>query len=204
MENLTITDKTVIQFFTENPQLDINIINHIFIDILKQLSSSLLKTVDTTTTSQILSIVSDLKGELYRLNSDMSAKFLRLQDAKKEYIDDIKLLFSHSELSSQEKINHLLEKSNDALLSKTTILMSDIIPKSNDKNYSSIEACIKQFFSTIAEDTKQLLKLTEVEKSGELEENIDKNFQRMSRIFNSLYLMQSKQANQEPLQIFSN
>jgi len=178
-ENLIITDKTVIDFFKENPQLDINIINNIFVDILKQLSSSFSKNVDNTITTQILSIVSDLKGELYKLNSDISTKLLRLQDTKKEYIDDIKSLFSHSELSSQERINHLLEKSNDALLAKTTVLMSDIIPKSNDKNYSSIETCIKQFFSAIAEDTKQLLKLSEVEKSGELEENIDKNIQRM-------------------------
>jgi len=188
MENLIITDKTVITFFNENPHLDVNHINHIFIDILKQLSSNLSRTLDNTMTTQILSIVSDLKGELYKLNSDISSKLLRLQDAKKEYIDDIKVLFSHSELSTQEKINRLLEKSNDTLLSKTTLLMSDIIPKSNDKNYASIENCIKQFFSAITEDTKQLLKLSEVEKSGELEDNIDKNIQRMfSNIQQSLF-----------------
>lgn len=197
MENLIITDKTVIDFFNENPHLDINSMNHIFIDILKQLSSNFSRTLDNTKTTQILSIVSDLKGELYKLNSDISTKLMKLHDARKEYIDDIKSLFSHSELSTQEKINHLLEKSNDALLTKTTLLMSDIIPKSNDKNYASIETCIKQFFTSIAQDTKQILKLNEVEKSGELEDNIDKNIQKMfsniqQSMFNAIQASESR------------
>lgn len=197
MENLIITDKTVIDFFNENPHLDINSMNHIFIDILKQLSSNFSRTLDNTMTTQILSIVSDLKGEIYKLNSDISTKLMKLHDAKKEYIDDIKPLFSHSELSTQEKINHLLEKSNDTLLTKTTLLMSDIIPKSNDKNYASIETCIKQFFTSIAQDTKQILKLNEVEKSGELEENIDKNIQKMfsniqQSMFNAIQASESR------------
>ena len=194
MESLTITDKNVIAFFNDNPHLDVNAMNIIFIDILKQLSSNFSKTLDNTMTTQILSIVSDLKGELYKLNSDIMQ---RLNNTKKEYIDDIKPLFSHSELSTQEKINHLLEKSNDALLTKTTLLMSDIIPKSNDKSYASIETCIKQFFTSIVEDTKQILKLSEVEKSGELEDNIERNIQKMfssiqQSLFNAIQASESR------------
>ena len=64
MENLTITDPTVLTFYKENPHLDINHMNHIFIDILKQLSTNLSSKIDNAMTSQILTIVSDLKGEL--------------------------------------------------------------------------------------------------------------------------------------------
>jgi hypothetical protein len=188
METITITDKKIIAFYKENPHLDIDNINHIFIDILKQLSTNLSTKMDTTMTSQILSIVSELKGELYKLNSDISNKILQLNDAKKEYINDIKTLFSHSELSTQEKINHILEKSNDALLTKTTLLMSDIIPKSHDKNYEAIENCIKHFFTTITEDTKLLLKMNGVDNSNGIVENIDKNINKMfSNIQQSLF-----------------
>jgi regulator of sigma D len=136
-------------------------------------------------TTQILSIVSDIKGELYKLNSDIAIKLI---DVKKDYIENIKTLFSHSELSTQEKINHLLEKSNDSLLSKTTILVNDIIPKTHDKNYQSIENCIKQFFSTIVDDTKQILKMNGSEKSLQIEDNINKNIQKMfSNIQQSLF-----------------
>lgn len=185
MENMNITDTDVIAFYKDHPELDINHINRMFIDILKQLSINFSRTLDNTMTTQILSIVSDIKGELYKLNSDIAIK---LNDVKKDYIEDIKTLFSHSELSTQEKINHLLEKSNDSLLSKTTLLVNDIIPKTHDKNYQSIENCIKQFFSTIVDDTKQILKMNGSEKSLQIEDNINKNIQKMfSNIQQSLF-----------------
>jgi len=185
MENITITDKKIIAFYKENPHLDVENINHIFIDILKQLSTNLSSKIDNTLTSQILSIVKDLKGEIYKINNEISIK---LNDAKKDYIDDVKTLFSHAELSTQEKINHILEKSNDTLLAKTTLLMSDIIPKSHDKNYTNIENCVKQFFTTISDDTKQLLKMNGLDKSDGLVENIDKNINKMfSNIQQSLF-----------------
>ena len=185
MENITITDKTIISFYKENPHLDINNINLVFIDILKQLSTNLSSKLDNTMTSQILSIVSDLKGELYKMNSDVSAK---LNDAKKDYINDMKSLFSHSELSTFDKINTILEKSNENLLAKTTLVLSDIIPKSNDKNYSLIQGSIKQFFTTISEDTKLLLQLNGGEKSEDLVENLDKTIKTMfSNIQQSLF-----------------
>jgi hypothetical protein len=188
MDNITITDKKIIKFYNENPHLDIENINHIFIDILKQLSTNLSSKIDNTMTSQILSIVSDLKGELYKLNSDISTKLLQLNDAKKEYINDIKMLFSHAELSTQEKINLILEKSNDTLLAKTTLLISDIIPKSHDKNYGTIENCIKQFFTTISEDTKNILKMNGMDSSGVLADNIDRSINKMfSNIQQSLF-----------------
>jgi hypothetical protein len=186
MENIIIKDKKIISFYKENPHLDIENMNHIFIDILKQLSTNLSSKIDNTMTSQILSIVTDLKGELYKLNIDVTT---RLNETKKEYINDIKMLFSHSELSTQEKINNILENSNNNLLAKTTVLMSDIIPKYNDKNYINIETCIKQFFNTISEDTKLLLKKKNgTDNSTELVENIDKNINKMfSNIQQSLF-----------------
>ena len=185
MENLSITDKTIISFYKENSHLDINNINLIFIDILKQLSTNLSNKIDNTMTSQILSIVSELKGELYKMNSDVSSK---LNEAKKEYINDMKSMFSLSELSTYDKINTILEKSNENLLAKTTIVLSDIIPKSNDKNYSLIEGSIKQFFTTISEDTKQLLQMNSCEKSEDIVENLDKTINTMfSNIQQSLF-----------------
>jgi hypothetical protein len=139
-------------------------------------------------TSQILTIVSDLKGELYRLNSDISTKLLHLNDARKDYISDMKTLFSLTELSTCDKINNLLERCNENLLAKTSMVLNDIIPKSTDKNYSLIEQNIKQFFNTISEDTKQLLQMNNTDKSGELVENLDKTFASMfSNIQQSLF-----------------
>ena len=62
MENnsITITDETIVSYYRENPNINIVTMNHIFIDILKNLSINLSNTVNSTINSKILSIVSDI------------------------------------------------------------------------------------------------------------------------------------------------
>lgn len=176
MDNIIVSDETILKFYSENSHLDFVTMNHIFIDVMKQLSTNMASKIDSTITSQILSIVSDMKGELYKMNSDMTMK---LVEARKDYVNDMKSMFSHSELSTCEKINTILEKSNENLMTKTSLVMSDIIPKSHDKNYGMIEKNIKQFFGEIAEDTKALLKMNSSEKSNDVVENINKSITSM-------------------------
>lgn len=197
MENITITDATVVEFYRENPQLDVNIMNNIFIDILKQLSTNLSNKLENTMTTQIFNIVSGLKGEIYKLNSDISSKLYQLNDVKKDYMNDMKTLLSLSELTTCEKINTVLEKSNENLLAKTTLVLGDILPKSHDKSYSLIETNIKNFFTTISEDTKLLLKMNSGDKPDNLIENIDKTINTMfsniqQSIFNSVQSSESR------------
>jgi hypothetical protein len=75
--------------------------------------------------------------------------------------------------------------------------MSEIIPKSNDKSYASIEGCIKQFFGSISEDTKALLKMNSGDKSDGLVEDIDKNISKMfsniqTSLFNAIQASESR------------
>jgi hypothetical protein len=176
MENIIVSDETILKFYSDNSHLDFVTMNHIFIDVMKQLSTNMASKIDSTITSQILSIVSDMKGELYKMNSDMTMK---LVEARKDYVNDMKSMFSYSELSTCEKINTILEKSNENLMTKTSLVMNDIIPKSHDKNYGMIENNIKQFFGEIAEDTKALLKMNSSEKSNDVVENINKSITSM-------------------------
>ena len=75
--------------------------------------------------------------------------------------------------------------------------MSDIIPKSNDKNYSLIESNIKNFFTTISEDTKMLLEMNGGEKMEHINENIEKNMNTMfsnfqQSMFNTIQSSESR------------
>jgi hypothetical protein len=176
MNTILIDDPEIIQFYIENPHLDIVTMNHIFIDIIKKLSTNLTTTLENTVQNQILTIVNELKGELYKLNNDIIRK---MYDTKKEYIDDVKLLLSNNELSTQEKFNHIIEKGNDAILTKTTLLINDVVPKSQDKSYTQIEKCIKTCLHSITEDTQKILKTSGTDKSGEIIDKIEKNFNKM-------------------------
>jgi hypothetical protein len=154
---IKITDDTILSFYRENKNLDFVAMNHIFIDILKSLSSNLSNTINSTINSKVLSMVTDIHTNLNGIKSDI---IIKLNESKKEYIEDIKTILQNNSLTNNEKISSLIEKNNDNLLIKTTLIVNDVIPKSQDKNYIQIENCIKTFCSSITQDTSKILALT--------------------------------------------
>lgn len=154
---IKITDQAILAFYRENKNLDFVAMNHIFIDILKSLSSNLSNTINSTINSKVLSMVTDIHTNLNITKSDIINKF---HESKKEYIEDIKTILQNNSLTTNEKISSLIERNNDNLLAKTTLIVNDVIPKSQDKNYLQIENCIKTFCSSITQDTSKLLELT--------------------------------------------
>ena len=175
---IKITDETILAFYKENTGLDFVTMNHIFINILNSLSTNLSENINTTMMSKMFSLVNDIHSNLNVIKTDIIIKF---HESKKEYIDDLKTLLSNSSLTNNEKINTLIEKNNDALLTKTTLLVNDIIPKNQEKNYLQIENCIKNFCSSITKDTTRLLELNTKYDSNidHIIDNIDTQFSKM-------------------------
>jgi len=153
-DSIIVNDSTIISFYKSNPNLDFISMNHIFIDILKSLSTNLSSTITSTINSKILTLVNDIHSNL---KTDI---ILKLHEFKKEYIEDVKSILSNNTLSTHEKINNIIERNNDSLLAKTTLIVNDVIPKSQDKNYIQIENCIKSFCQTITQDTTKLLEMS--------------------------------------------
>jgi hypothetical protein len=170
MEPITIINLEVLSFYKDNPSIDITAINIAFIEILKKLSTNLSQTIGNTVTSQILNIVSDIKTDIKQLGSNITIK---LQDVKKEYIEDIKLIFTLNQHTTQENINNFVDKSIENLLKN----INDIIPRSQEQSYKQIEQCIKSHCETISETTNKFLQLREPDKelNSELIENIEKS-----------------------------
>jgi hypothetical protein len=157
MNNKIVIDNPVIaSFYRDNKHLDIISMNLLFIDIMKNLSTNLEHSIGTTVNSKILDIVSEMNTQLNSFKLDLTMK---LHESKKEYIDDIKSLMQTNSLTNNDKINQLVEKSNDNLLTKTTLLINDIIPKSQEKNISVIESHIKNYCTAICNDTQRLIQM---------------------------------------------
>jgi hypothetical protein len=176
--SITITDETIVSFYKTNTNLDIVSMNHIFIEILKNLSTNLSSTINSTVNSKILSLVTDIHSNLSSIKSDI---IIKLHESKKEYIEDVKTILSNNSLTNNEKLNALIEKNNDTLLTKTTLIVNDVIPKSQDKNYLQIESCIKSFCNTITQDTTKLLEISNKDevKIKSVVDNIDNQFNKM-------------------------
>jgi len=184
MENnsITITDETIVSYYRENPNINIVTMNHIFIDILKNLSINLSNTVNSTINSKILSIVSDIDKNINTFKSDIIMNFNeKLNQTKKEYIEDLKTQLTNNILSNNEKISSIIDKNTDTIITKTTSIINDIVPKSQDKNYTQIENCIKAFCLSIEHDTKQLLETKNRDESSNknIIDNIENNFSKM-------------------------
>jgi hypothetical protein len=167
-ENIIVSDPTIISFYKSNPNLNFIAMNHIFIDILKSLSTNLSSTITSTINSKILTLVTDIHSNL------KTEIILKLHEFKKEYIEDVKSILLNNSLSTHEKITNIIERNNDSLLAKTTLIVNEVIPKSNDKNYVQIENCIKSFCSSISQDTAKLLEMTNKDdKNQSIIENIE-------------------------------
>lgn len=177
-DSITITDETIINYYKENPTLDIVTMNHILIDIIRKLSSNLSETMNATMNARILSVVSNIEKNMSIMKNEFNEK---IYDTKKEYIENVKIVLSNNTLTIQEKINTIIEKTTDNILTKTTLLINDVIPKSNDKIYSQIEGCVRLGISAIERDTKQILETTNKDdnKSKEIINTIENHFTKM-------------------------
>jgi hypothetical protein len=106
---------------------------------------------------------------------------MKIHESKKDYIDDVKLVLNNNNLSNSEKLNSLLERNNDMLLTKTNLIISELIPKTQDKYYSQIESCVKNMSSSLVNETTRLLENINKDETAMKQyfDNIDSQFNKM-------------------------
>jgi hypothetical protein len=175
---ITITDETIVSYYKENPHIDIVTINNVFISILKNLSTNLTNTMNTTITSQILSVVSNIDKSLGSFKSSFNEK---LHENKREYIEDVKTILTNNILTNNEKINAIIEKNTDNILTKTTLIINDVIPKNQEKYYNLIDTSIKSTCSLIEQDIKKVLETKDKQETQtkDIITNIEGSFSKM-------------------------
>lgn len=169
MSSIIVKNKKIINFYANNPNINFEAVNLIFIDLFDKLINDMNSTMNTTINSQILSNVENLKTEMSslsssvsKLNDDLSnSVYIRFQESKKEYIEDLKNIMSTSFTQNSDKINLLIQQNTSQLVDKTTLLLNDVVPQSNEKYYEKMIQSINTFHSSISEDTQKLLKSTD-------------------------------------------
>jgi hypothetical protein len=177
-EQIVVKDQTIIAFYKENTNLDFVTMNHIFIDILKKLSTNLNETITNNINQKILSTLTDLSKDIIGFKQEVSSQ---LNETKKEYINNVKLILENNTMTTNDKIQHILEKNSDAIVTKTSSIINEIVPKHNTKINSHIDQSIKQLYDSINQDTNKLIEnFNKDEKSiSEFVNNIDSKFNSM-------------------------
>lgn len=161
--SILITNKQIIEFYKQNPSMDIETNCLLFIDLIQTLLQQGV-TINKSLSSQILNEISGLNTKLHSmqtnvssLSSDLILKFLEI---KKEYIEDMKSIISSNTIHTTEKINTLIEKNNSHLIDKTSLILNDIIPRTHETQYHQIQDKLTNFYQLINADTKQILSQT--------------------------------------------
>lgn len=167
---LETSNHKICKFYTDNPSINFEAVNLIFIDLFEKLLNDMSSTMNTTIHSQILTNVnshtqmlddlkksfSSLKKDISTLNADITNSLLiKFMDIKREYIEDVKNIVNNN---TNDKITVLFEKHNSQLIDKTQILITDIIPKTQEHYYKQIHDSIQTFQKSLSEDTRELLK----------------------------------------------
>jgi hypothetical protein len=159
-DRIIITDKSIVDFYKNNKEINFLLINITIMDILKKLSPNINETLNSSINTKLLNMMSEMNTNFNVLKNDIQNKnnevIIKLQEPKKDYMDDIKFLFNNNSLSINDKVNNLLEKSNDLLISKTTNLLNEVIPKHQEKQYTEPIQNICIFFKEIKQDTEKL------------------------------------------------
>lgn len=154
MNPILVTDQTILAFFEKNPNIDSTTMFRIFINILENLSTNLNETLSNNINNQILTTLQDISKDINGLKSNIVSQ---LQETKKEYIENVKLILDNNSFTSSEKIQHILEKNSDTIIVKTNSMINEVIPKHNTQLSSFIETSIKGICDSVNQDTSKLI-----------------------------------------------
>jgi hypothetical protein len=164
------TNPRICTFYKENHQLNFDAVNLFFIDIFEKLLTDMNTTMNSTIQSQILTSIynnnnniNELKSSIVNLKESISNNnnenyinlISKINDLKRDYIEDVKTTFQNN---TYEKIGPLIEKNNNILIDKTSIVLNELIPKNQAQHYSKLQESMDGFYKTLSDDSKTLLK----------------------------------------------
>jgi hypothetical protein len=170
MSELIIRNQRIINFYKQNPQLNFEAINLIFVDLFSNILSDVNSVMNISVNNQILHSVSEntqkidqLQNSVVSLNetvnslqkSIINTLYLKFTEIKADYLQELRIIV---DLNNHEKIAPLLEKNNNQLIDKTTYIINDVIPKNQIQYYHQVQESIKSFYKSISDDTRVLLK----------------------------------------------
>jgi hypothetical protein len=147
---LEISNQRILKFYHNNSHISFEAVNLLFLDLFEKIIYETNETLSSKMQSQLMIAINDttndiseLKGTMASLkdsinslhNDIMSNLVSKFFDIKTEYLNDLRVIIKNN---THEEIGLLLEKNNNLLIDKTSIIVNEIIPKNNKHHYSQI------------------------------------------------------------------
>lgn len=162
--HLSINNKDVFLFY-EKYSLNFERINIMFYNILQQIMTSNDNSVNNNIASTILNKISSIEQSIsiQQINTQnhVTDKF---NEYRKEYINDIKLIMLSNNV---EHLTPLIKETNNNLIDKTTLILNDILPKTNGPVLRELQNNFNNLQSFLSNETNKFISSTQNEKSME-------------------------------------
>ena len=184
-----ITNKRIWDFYNNNKNINFEVMNLIFLDLIEKINNDMSSTMTNTINNEILSCVKDIKGSVGTITNTLIVKF---HEINKEYIDRMKLIISSSSSENIDKLSSTLEKNTEVFINK----LSSEIPKTHQDLNNKMKENFESFQQIIMEDIKGQLS-TSSNKEDVLKEYVTGLDVKMQNMQQPLYAFIS--ANQEQM-----
>jgi len=190
---LSTSNKKVVAFYASNPGLDFDKMNLLLVDILSKIGGELSQSLDQNASTELLREIL-CKVDKMESTSSLSAQTIQsiqsaLASQKESYLTDIRSTIENQYLTHHEKTQAMQDKTNEYIVDKTSILLSDMLPKSHSVVRESIVRDLSAFYKDVKSDTSKLLQQKEGDQSFRaVQEIIDTKFTDFNeRMSQSLY-----------------
>ena len=159
-----ITNKRVWEFYNNNPHINLEAMNLIFLDLIEKVNSDMTSTLTNTINSEILSSVKEIK---HGVSSMTNALIVKFHEINKECVDSIKHIVSSSSFENTDRIFAALDRNADAFMNRLNVEF----PKSSNEMNVLLNDRFQTLQKTIIDDIKTELTET-VNKENGLKEYI--------------------------------
>ena len=138
---ITFNNKEIYDFYQSNPNLNIETLNLILINLLKEMGTDLTKTISSTVIGEILNSVKDIKHNMTNLSDQLS---LKLHEHNKSFLDTTKLIINATSSENSDKIINLFNRNTDEFVNK----INTIIPKTHQEQILILQKTIQDDLKT--------------------------------------------------------
>lgn len=174
--SITITNETIVQFYTENSNLNIEAMNLFFIDVIQKMSTNLSSTINESNISKILGIIMQMNSTMSNMDNSIQLRFFEM---KKQYMDDVKDILTNSSMKSQQSIRDILDRNQDNMIAKTSLILNDYIPKTQEL-HTQLEKSMTSYFMEMMKNTNLLLQQTNpIHTKEDMIQQIEQQFNKM-------------------------
>jgi len=177
---IIINNQKIWSFYNEHKNVNIESANLLLIEFMETIFNNMTNDINSNINSQLLSFMNENKTQIdsiktnltvineniSKLNSDIANNMMiQFMNIKREYIEDVRQIVTNTALTTNEKLSSLIDKNSLHLMDKTSVILNEVIPKSQDKYNREIKDNFIQFHSLISDETSKLAKSFNNEKS---------------------------------------